>query len=111
MAIQIGVFLAIGIVLSLGGVIGNLLINRNFRFPLDVQYELNLPVLALIGDYSPLPVRKSLIRRKGKKSAQVKTKKVNPEIPAEESQPIPLSEGVVEIAPQEINTESEIRAS
>jgi capsular polysaccharide biosynthesis protein len=46
------IFIIIGFLLSLGSVIGGALLDRSFRFPLDVLSNLNLPVLALVPNVS-----------------------------------------------------------
>jgi uncharacterized protein involved in exopolysaccharide biosynthesis len=46
------IFVVIGLMLTVGSVIGGALLDRSFRFPLDVQANLNLPVLALVPDVS-----------------------------------------------------------
>jgi uncharacterized protein involved in exopolysaccharide biosynthesis len=46
------IFVIIGFLLTLGGIIGGALLDRSFRFPLDVRSNLNLPVLALVPDIS-----------------------------------------------------------
>jgi uncharacterized protein involved in exopolysaccharide biosynthesis len=46
------IFAIIGIMLTVGSVIGGALLDRSFRFPLDVQANLNLPVLAIVPDVS-----------------------------------------------------------
>ncbi|MEP7187977.1 MAG: lipopolysaccharide biosynthesis protein [Roseiflexaceae bacterium] len=46
------IFAIIGLLLTLGGIIGGALLDRSFRFPLDVHSNLNLPVLALVPDVS-----------------------------------------------------------
>jgi uncharacterized protein involved in exopolysaccharide biosynthesis len=46
------IFIIIGLLLSLGGIIGGVLLDRSFRFPLDVATSLDLPVLAIIPDVS-----------------------------------------------------------
>lgn len=44
------IFVIIGLLLSFGSIIGGALLDRSFRFPLDVLSNLNLPVLALVPD-------------------------------------------------------------
>ncbi len=46
------IFAIIGLLLTLGGIIGGALLDRTFRFPLDIRSNLNLPVLALVPDVS-----------------------------------------------------------
>jgi capsular polysaccharide biosynthesis protein len=47
-ATKIVIFTVTGIVLSLIGIIGSMLLDRSFRFPIDVQYGVDLPVIASI---------------------------------------------------------------
>jgi capsular polysaccharide biosynthesis protein len=49
-AVRFLVYLAIGIVLSIAAVAGGQLLDHSFNLPLDVQYGINLPVLAVIPD-------------------------------------------------------------
>jgi capsular polysaccharide biosynthesis protein len=49
-AVQIALFIVSGIVLSIIGVGGSVLLDRSFRFPVDVRNLLELPVLASIPD-------------------------------------------------------------
>ena len=46
------IFVVVGVILSVGGIIGAALLDRSFRFPIDVRHGLDLPVLALIPDTS-----------------------------------------------------------
>ncbi|MEO7912520.1 MAG: lipopolysaccharide biosynthesis protein [Roseiflexaceae bacterium] len=46
------IFIIIGLLMSIGGIIGGALLDRSFRFALDVRSNLNLPVLALVPDVS-----------------------------------------------------------
>ncbi|NJM04948.1 lipopolysaccharide biosynthesis protein [Candidatus Gracilibacteria bacterium] len=48
LAIEGAIFATIGAVLSLAAVLGGALMDRSFRFPLDVHHGLNLPVLAMV---------------------------------------------------------------
>jgi hypothetical protein len=58
-AINLAVFLLVGIVLSSVAIVGSALLDRTFRFPFDVTQNLELPVLAAIPDITPAG-RKSL---------------------------------------------------
>jgi len=48
-------FFVVGILFSLVGIVGGMLLDRSFRFPLDVHNSLDLPVLAVIPDVTRLP--------------------------------------------------------
>lgn len=50
MAVQIVIFTVVGVILSVVAVIGGMLLDRSFRFPIDVQYGVNLPVIAAVPD-------------------------------------------------------------
>jgi capsular polysaccharide biosynthesis protein len=60
LAIQLGIFLAIGVILSAVAIAGNMIIDRSFRFPIDVYYGIHLPVLAMIPDTT---VKYTLLQR------------------------------------------------
>jgi len=47
-----GIFVVVGIILAIVCVVGGALLDRSFRFPLDVLTSLSLPVLALVPDIS-----------------------------------------------------------
>jgi uncharacterized protein involved in exopolysaccharide biosynthesis len=53
LAFSLAIFLAAGAILSLAGVVGGALLDRTFRFPIDVRHALGLPVLATIGEVLP----------------------------------------------------------
>ena len=42
------IFVVVGVVLTVVGIIGGALIDRTFRFPLDIRHGLDLPVLAQV---------------------------------------------------------------
>jgi hypothetical protein len=46
------IFVVVGIILTIVCIIGGALLDRSFRFPLDVLTSLDLPVLALVPDIS-----------------------------------------------------------
>ncbi|MCB0060926.1 MAG: hypothetical protein KDE19_02380 [Caldilineaceae bacterium] len=48
LALVLVVFLMVGGVFSVAGVVGGAVLDRSFRFPIDVKHGLNLPVLATI---------------------------------------------------------------
>ncbi len=52
-AIQVAIFVGVGIALSLAAVIGAAIIDRSFRFPIDVTNRLDLVVLSTIPDITP----------------------------------------------------------
>ncbi|HNP69454.1 MAG TPA: lipopolysaccharide biosynthesis protein [Kouleothrix sp.] len=55
MALSAAIFVVAGIVLSIVGVIGGALLDRSFRFAIDVRNGLDLPVLALVPNVGRLP--------------------------------------------------------
>ena len=52
-ATQGGVFVAVGVILTLVAVVGGAILDRRFLFPIDVRQSLDLPVLAVIPDATP----------------------------------------------------------
>lgn len=46
------IFVVVGVVLSIVGILGAALLDRSHRFPIDVRHTLDLPVLALVPDAS-----------------------------------------------------------
>lgn len=54
-AISAGIFVILGILLSIAGVVGGALLDRSFRFSIDVRNSLELPILAIIPDVGRLP--------------------------------------------------------
>ncbi len=48
LALTVAAFLGAGMVLSLISLLGSLLLDRSFKLPVDVNYHLNLPVLAVV---------------------------------------------------------------
>ena len=46
------IFVIVGFILTVVGIVGGALLDRSFRFPLDVRHGLDLPVLALVPDVS-----------------------------------------------------------
>lgn len=50
LALQVGIFVAVGVLLSGGLIVGTALIDRSFRLPVDVAHRLNLPVLTMVSD-------------------------------------------------------------
>jgi len=73
LATQAAIFLAVGGVLFLAAVVGGILLDRTFRFPIDVQYGVNLPVFAMIADNQHQPKwYQRLFRKSNPKRAQNK---------------------------------------
>lgn len=52
-AIKAAIFVAVGCLLSGGGIVGAAILDRSFRLPIDVEHRLDLPVLAEIPDFAP----------------------------------------------------------
>jgi hypothetical protein len=73
MALQLAIFVTAGIILSVIGIGGSVILNRSFLFPVDVRSLLELPVLASIPDMT-----------ESKKSARAKKKKTKKERTAPE---------------------------
>jgi hypothetical protein len=53
LAINATVFLAAGVVLTILGIVVGALLDRSFRFPIDVDHGLSLAVLASVPDTTP----------------------------------------------------------
>ncbi|MCA9985685.1 MAG: hypothetical protein KDE09_10825 [Anaerolineales bacterium] len=53
LALNVMVFAAVGVLLSLGALVANALIDRSYRFPIDAWHTLDLPVLAMVPDVTP----------------------------------------------------------
>ena len=47
-AVKIIIFTVVGVILSAIGILGGMLLDRSFRFPLDVQHSIDLPVIAAV---------------------------------------------------------------
>ena len=65
--LRVGIFVVVGVILSLVAIGGGTLMDRTLRLPVDVRYELGLPVLARIGD------RYSLLERSRRKLGKQNT--------------------------------------
>ncbi len=52
MATQGIIFVVVGVILSVVGIVGSALLDRSLRFPIDVRHGVNLPVLAAVPDAS-----------------------------------------------------------
>lgn len=50
------IFVVLGGVLSVIGVVGGMLLDRSIRFPIDVYHSLHLPVLSMVPDARPMPL-------------------------------------------------------
>ena len=69
-AMQAAIFLSAGILLSIMGVGGSLVLDRSIRFPVDVEKHFSLPVLSVIPDFSlgRKPSKLPVFSRPGQKS-------------------------------------------
>jgi hypothetical protein len=45
-----GIFVVVGLLLTIAGIVGGGLLDRSLSFPLDIQHNLSLPVLAIVPD-------------------------------------------------------------
>ena len=80
LAVKFGLFVAVGIILSLTAIIGGALLDRSVRFPADVTNSLNLPVLAVVPEVNLKPSKRSKITVKERKLRdQVKGKWIEEE--------------------------------
>jgi uncharacterized protein involved in exopolysaccharide biosynthesis len=48
--LQLAVYLAVGVLVSLVAIVGGAVLDRSFHFPIDVWHGVNLPVLAIVPD-------------------------------------------------------------
>jgi hypothetical protein len=60
------VFAAIGVILAAVAIAGGALLDRSFRFPMDVEYGLALPVLSMVPDSRPKQPLAIRLRRTSK---------------------------------------------
>lgn len=67
------VFVIVGAIIAAAAVAGGAVLDRSFRFPLDVEYGLTLPVLSMIPDTRPKRPRLAFLRRRAEKPATVKS--------------------------------------
>jgi hypothetical protein len=72
MAMDGVVFVLVGVVLAVVAIAGGAALDRSFRFPIDVDYGLGLPVLSVIPDTRPMPSRLAFLRRRSAKAASEK---------------------------------------
>ena len=64
-AVNMIIFVIIGVMLSVGLIVAATLIDRSIRFPIDIRYTLELPVLTQVPDLTPASEKKK--RRFGRK--------------------------------------------
>ena len=56
-AINLGVFLGVGLFFSVLGIVGAAFLDRSLRFPVDVWHGVQLPVLASVSSIPPLSIK------------------------------------------------------
>lgn len=71
LALQIGIFVAVGVMLSVVAISAGALLDRSLRLPIDVRHELQLPLLAMVVDTTTLKKRKQAGQDKQPKAAPV----------------------------------------
>jgi len=49
------IFLVVGMIITVIGIVGGALLDRSIRFPVDVRHGLSLPVLAMVPVATPIP--------------------------------------------------------
>ncbi len=69
-AIQVAIFAAVGVLLSALGIIGSALLDRSFRFPIDVWHGIQLPVLASVPKITPAKAKR---RKRSKQSNETQS--------------------------------------
>lgn len=81
LALQAGIFVLAGVLLSVLGIAGGAVLDRSFRFPIDVWNGLHLPVLAAVPN--TIHKRSALRKRKEKASRRsgLKGSQALPEVP------------------------------
>ena len=79
LAMTLMIFLVGGVFMSVVGILGTALLDRSFRFPVDVQMLLELPVIAYVPiENQPLPWYRRLFGRSKKKSEEAAPKTAVP---------------------------------
>ena len=58
--INMAAFIAAGVIMSSAAILGDVFLDRSFRFPIDVKNRLELPVIAMIPDVTPKKERKKI---------------------------------------------------
>lgn len=84
MAVSIVAFMAVGVILTLGAIVGSAILDRSLRFPVDVEHRLHLPVLAVVPDVTPRRPRFAWLRRGVKKGATAEEAETATNQPARE---------------------------
>lgn len=67
MAMDSIIFVVVGVILAVVAIAGAAALDRSFRFPVDVEYGLSLPVLSIIPDTRPKQSRLAFLRRRSPK--------------------------------------------
>ncbi len=78
LAMNAGLFVVVGIVITIGAVVGAALLDRSFFYPADVQNWLQLPVLAMVPDTSPVKKRSPFKRRKPNEQKAIEADMADP---------------------------------
>jgi hypothetical protein len=69
MALDSVVFVVVGVILAAIAIVGGAVLDRSFRFPLDIEYGLGLPVLSVVPDIRPISSRLAFRRSRSAKPA------------------------------------------
>jgi uncharacterized protein involved in exopolysaccharide biosynthesis len=85
-AVRGAIFMAVGVILVGVGIVGNILLDRSLRFPVDVHFGLDLPVLALVPDVTEQRSKKR-IKKKAHSAKDNQTNNKIPITPQEVGQP------------------------
>ena len=67
---NMAIFIVVGVMFSVIGIVGSALMDRSIRFPIDVRYTLELPVLTQIPDLTPAGSKKKRRFRRKKKATE-----------------------------------------
>jgi capsular polysaccharide biosynthesis protein len=66
-ALQVSVFILVGVIISGMSIVGGALLDRTFRFPIDVWHAIDLKVLTMVPDVTSAPLKKKRMWRKKEK--------------------------------------------
>ena len=84
LALQIAIFLAVGVILSIGCVVGGMALDRTFYSEMDVVQSLNLPVLSVVPETGESTKRRGwLWKKKGERAGKAGKKDKSEPSPVE----------------------------
>ena len=77
-ALQAGAFVAVGVFLTMAAIFGAAVLDRSFRFPIDVKNRLELPVLSNLPDTAPYYRWYQFRKRRAARAQEKETSQPNP---------------------------------